>query len=138
MKKELELQLVERHPKMMKNYCGNKRETCFAFGFEHDDGWYELIDTLCCAIQRYADYNISVHKHIVVDQIKEKFGGLRFYYTGGDDYITGLVSFAETMSYHICEKCGTNQNAKMTRRRGWMKTLCETCEIERNKNEQAS
>ena len=42
--------------------------------------------------------------HIV--QIKEKFGGLRFYYNGGDEHIHGMVSMAERWADHSCEKCG--------------------------------
>jgi hypothetical protein len=58
---------------------------------------------------------------VVVDQVKEKFGTLRFYYQGGDDYISGLVSMAESMSGVTCEVCG--KPGKSTRG-GWIQTLC--------------
>ena len=44
---------------------------------------------------------------IRVAQIKEKFGGLRFYYDGGDDQISGMVTMAESWADSSCEKCGT-------------------------------
>ena len=44
---------------------------------------------------------------VIAIQVKEKFGGLRFYYSGGDDYIRGLVDMAESMSYKTCEVCGS-------------------------------
>lgn len=65
--------------------------------------------------------------HITVLQIKEKFGGLRFYYDGGDDYIRGLESMAESWAGRTCETCGE----KGTRRGGgWIRTLCDTHENE--------
>jgi len=65
------------------------------------------------------------HMTFRVDQIKEKFGGLRFYYSGGDDYIDGMVSMAESMSYTICESCGTTENVGNTK--GWIYTCCKSC-----------
>jgi hypothetical protein len=56
-------------------------------------------------------------------QVKEKFGTLRFYYDGGDDYIRGLVSMAESMSAVTCEECG---NLGKSRRGGWIRTLCDS------------
>ena len=58
------------------------------------------------------------------DQIKEKYGGLRMYFSGGDDYINGLVSMAEAMSYKICEVCGNKGECNKS---GWFTTLCEGC-----------
>lgn len=58
-----------------------------------------------------------------VTQIKEKFGGLRFYYTGGSDYYRGLVDLVENMSYHICDVCG--HPGTLNQRSGWLRTRCE-------------
>lgn len=62
---------------------------------------------------------------VQIDQIKEKFGGLRFYYSGGDDDIDGMVSLAESLSYHICETCGSTLNIGYTK--GWIATMCQSC-----------
>jgi len=64
----------------------------------------------------------AVHQ-VTVTQVKEKFGTLRFYYSGGDDAISGMVRMAESMSSVTCEECGTPG-----RRRGggWVRTLCDT------------
>jgi hypothetical protein len=64
---------------------------------------------------------------VVVRQIKEKFGGLRFYYDGGDEYVSGLVSMAEAWAGHTCEKCG---NKGEQRSGGWIRTLCDVHEVE--------
>ena len=59
---------------------------------------------------------------VTLDQIKEKFGTLRFYYTGGDDIIDGMVRMAESMSAVTCETCG---NPGQQRGGGWIRTLCD-------------
>ena len=58
---------------------------------------------------------------VTLDQVKEKFGTLRFYYQGGDDYIRGLVSMAESMSGVTCEECGKPGTQTPG---GWIKTVC--------------
>lgn len=59
---------------------------------------------------------------VVAIQVKEKFGGLRFYYSGGDDYIRGVVDMAEEMSYVTCEECGAPGKQRSG---GWIRTLCD-------------
>jgi hypothetical protein len=72
------------------------------------------------------------HISVQVSQIKEKFGGLCFYYNGGDNKISGMVYLAESLSYRICEQCGTTLNVGQTS--GWIYTCCWDC---LNKNERA-
>jgi len=62
---------------------------------------------------------------VTLDQVKEKFGTLRFYYSGGDDYIDGMVSLAESMTGVTCESCG---NIGESRGGGWIHTYCDPCE----------
>ena len=64
---------------------------------------------------------------IVIEQVKEKFGGLRFYYQGGDEHISGMVTMAESWAGSICEKCG---NKGQRRQGGWIRTLCDVHEAE--------
>lgn len=126
MNKELTQQLFEKYPKIFVQKNLPPRESLMCFGCEHGDGWYWLLDQLCNSIQSYIDCN--KHKEIVqveAVQVKEKFGSLRFYYNGGNEYISGMVSLAEHMSYNICEKCGSMKNVKRTK--GWIKALCEDC-----------
>lgn len=65
------------------------------------------------------------HISIRIDQIKEKFGGLRFYYSGGDKEISGMTRLAESLSYKICEYCGTTHNVGITK--GWICVICKDC-----------
>jgi hypothetical protein len=59
---------------------------------------------------------------VVARQVKEKFGTLRFYYTGGDDVVRGIERMAEGMSAVMCEKCGAPGKP---RQGGWIRTLCD-------------
>lgn len=67
---------------------------------------------------------------VVVTQIKEKFGTLRFYYHGGDEYISGLEAMADSMSAVICEDCGCPGKSRSTNTKRWIRTLCEKHAIE--------
>ncbi len=131
MREELDRQLVEKYPKIFANRYADMKTTAMCWGFEHGDGWYQIIDRLCNNIQHHIDWQEKMGKsvpQVVATQVKEKFGTLRFYYAGGDDYIFGLVSMAESWSAVACEECGSlgTQNSQ-----GWIKTLCETHRKER-------
>ncbi len=77
MDKKLEEKLVERYPIVFKDYGGDIRRTCMGWGMSCGDGWFQLIDKLCEDITNLiGDKDIKV----IATQVKEKFGGLRFYY----------------------------------------------------------
>ena len=56
-------------------------------------------------------------------QVKEKFGGLRFYVHGGTEEQQNYVRFAEGLSYRICEECGAMDGTKLYTM-GWHRVLC--------------
>lgn len=56
-----------------------------------------------------------------VDQIKEKFGTLRLYISGGNSKTSAIVGFAEAMSAKVCEETGAP--GKGVSRGGWRRTL---------------
>ena len=64
-------------------------------------------------------------EQVVATQIKEKFGTLRFYYNGGDQYIRGLEAMAESMTSRTCEDCGSPGVARSTEKRRWVRVLCD-------------
>lgn len=132
MREELDDYLVKKYPKIFADRNASIKESCMAFGFEHDDGWFWLLDQLCGSIQNYIDTNNKYRKldeqiiQVVATQVKEKFGYLCFYYNGGDNYIDGMVSLAESMSHNICERCGTIENVGKTKG-SWIFTICKNC-----------
>lgn len=80
MKEELELQLEQDFPFMKRNKSEDEQNIYKRWGCECSDGWYQLIHDLCQGItNRYAEYRVPLD--IVIEQIKEKFSSLRFYYS---------------------------------------------------------
>lgn len=126
---ELDKVLVEKYPKIFKDRYGNMQQTAMCWGFETGDGWYQLIDRLCRSIQSHIDSNPHLNiSQVVAVQVKEKFATLRFYIRGGNEYINGMIAFAEAMSAKICERCGNH--GKTLDDGGWYKTRCEQHEKE--------
>jgi len=91
------------------------------FGIEHYFGWYGLTLPI---IEEIRKYNVKHPKNeIKINQIKEKFGGLRFYVSSAPDYIHNMILKAEHESKHICEKCGARGSTENIN--GWIWTLCD-------------
>jgi hypothetical protein len=124
MKQENDEYLCKVYPKMMVNRAKDMKETCMCWGFECGDGWFQIINQLMGNIQNHIDWQNrekEIVRQVTLDQVKEKFGTLRFYYTGGDDYIRGMVTMAESMSSVTCEECGKPGTSTGG---GWIKTVC--------------
>jgi hypothetical protein len=120
--------MEDRFPEMF----GHKRYGGFAVG----EGWWPVLEALCANIQSHVNWkNEQRDKYqrgegcpqVVVAQVKEKFGGLRFYYDGGDETVHGMVRMAEVWADSSCEKCG---KPGTRRGGGWIRTLCDEHEAE--------
>jgi len=141
MNQNLQNTLYEKYPILFSNKDKGRKESCMSYGIETNDGWFQIISSLCFLIDqheknvlaklKYEGKQESEYTPVTFDQVKEKFGGLRVYYSGGDDYIGGAVSMAEAMSYKTCEVCG---NKGEPNKGGWIKTLCESCRNEKQTN----
>lgn len=121
------------------------------FELSVNDGWYNIIDSLFQIISsdveskkeqlKYALENLSsthikpiheleasvvaaIEELPTIRQVKEKFGGLRFYINGGNNDIYNYISFAELLSIKTCQVCGSP--GKQRSRMGWISTLCDT------------
>ena len=141
MKQELQDKLYEKYPNLFSNKDKSIQQSCMAWGIECNDGWYDLLSAVCWRIFQHEknitdrvrirnennkenDQSDLEYQPVKFDQIKEKFGGIRIYYSGGDDYVHGVVSLADEMSYKICEVCG---NSGKPNKGGWITTLCDNC-----------
>lgn len=120
--------MEEKYPKMFANPYG---------GFAVGPGWWPILEALCNQIHHHVKWKQEQKEKygrgegcpdVVVEQIKEKFGGLRFYYQGGDDVVDGMVRMAEAWAGGSCEECG---KPGLSRSGGWIKTLCDEHEAER-------
>lgn len=140
MDQELQNQLFEKYQQFFVNKDKTPMQSPMCFGIETGNGWYDIISNVCWMIRQHEDNKVWRKKYleendpeklqqepeyfpVKFDQIKEKYGGLRIYFSGGDEYVEGLVSMAEAISYKICEVCG---NKGECNKKGWFTTLCES------------
>lgn len=81
MSPEKEKQLIENFPDIYQEYYMDMQDTCMCWGFECPDEWFDVIFKLSKELSKISkDENIK----IIANQVKEKFGQLRFYYTVGE------------------------------------------------------
>jgi hypothetical protein len=115
--------LFNKYPKIFELMTDNY----YSISTSIPKGWINIIDLLCESIQNHTDNINNSNKHLppvsqtVVEQIKSKYGGLRFYYHGGDNNIEGMVNFAETIANHTCEVCG--KSGELINQNGWLSVL---------------
>jgi len=64
-----------------------------------------------------------------ITQIKEKFGGLRFYVECASKEVYSIIDKYGSMSFGICINCGKDAKYKTT---GWVLPYCEECIKEHN------
>jgi hypothetical protein len=132
-------------PDMFDNDYMNNWGGCM---FDLPRGWGEIVRKGCEKLAKLDTHRIHVH------QVKEKFGGLRFYYAeerlppgpkwlaneegwdlpeqgwcyaveNAERWIGEIVDAMEQASYWVCDECGTTQN--VTVEGGWIRTMCRSC-----------
>ena len=122
MHQELEQKLVERRPQWF-NTKGDVRHTLMSFGFQHEDGWFNILWRLCEGLEPLAAaLEKQTERPFEVLQVKEKFGALRFYVNHANDDIRLRIETAQLESFRTCEICG---QPGTLREGGWIKTLCD-------------
>lgn len=84
--------------------------------FEVELGWFPLIKELITDL-------VELGWNREVCQVKEKFGGLRFYINKGSDEIFNRIIKAETESLTICEISG--KVGELRTDIGWFRTLSD-------------
>lgn len=113
---------------------------------ECGDGWFNILYTLFGMISnqyenasrmyRYyidekeqesadlyaAKMEIALKEMPIMRQIKEKFGTLRIVMDGGTTEQHNWAQFAEALSGHTCDTCGSPGTA---RNDGWVRVMCD-------------
>ena len=84
--------------------------------FEVESGWFPLIKDLITDL-------IELGWNKEVCQVKEKFGGLRFYINEGTSDVHKRIGQAEIESMNTCEVTG--RPGKIRTDIGWYRTLCD-------------
>ena len=95
-------------------YAGRDRIMSRGY-FAVDNGWLGIV-------KRLIEDLIELGWDRQICQVKEKFGGLRFYPNATSDDMHNRIRLAEDASYITCEKCG---ELGTLRRGNWMSTLCD-------------
>ena len=124
-------ELIEKYPKIFKDYEGNPGRVNW---LDLPKGWVPIIDKLCGCIQFYVDHHTKYTKEgpikpeqVECFQMKEKFGGLRFYTNGHDNVVEGMITMAEYICDHTCDQCGSEEDLGTTS--GWITIKCRNCVI---------
>jgi len=94
------------------------------------EGWMGLLDRLMFALAEIPGWNPAY-----ACQIKDKFGGLRFYYrlpSESDEIlktnITALIEQFEEEASGTCTRCGSSDQVKTTvDQSSWIRTECDGC-----------
>jgi hypothetical protein len=87
-------------------------------------GWLPLIKEL--------DSKMSeLDPNYRINQIKEKFGGLRYYFSSSSNNADAMYDLEyeyEAKSFKICEYCGSEEDVTTEAGKGgWVKTFCKNC-----------
>lgn len=114
--REIEQKLISRIPKPWGRYI-----SC-------NEGWYNILDELDIKLS-YLDPDYKIN------QVKEKFGTLRFYFETTEDGIVKEIMYdcvrgAEYASSYTCEYCGSGAG-KLQTDNYWRKTACDDCWVKK-------
>lgn len=127
----LDKKLVETFPNLYCDRFADMQSTCLCWGFEHGDGWYDIIyglsEKLEKEIIKIKQENPRAEYYPRAVQVKEKYGSLRFYMSGENDEMEKWIEEAENKSAETCEICGKRGRI---RGRGWYACRCIKHSIE--------
>jgi hypothetical protein len=114
--------LKNKYPKLLSK-IGNDSLAPIRRGLQCGNGWLKILRPLFEELSKY---------DIVLEQVKEKFGGLRIYWSSNlelsdedEKTIRDLIHKAEEECWKICETCGAE--GELVNEKGWLFVSCEKC-----------
>ena len=99
------------------------------FRLEIPSGWHSVVNKMLNKIEKIEDEDADLY----IACIKEKFGGLRVYYTiecGSEDTqskVANIINTAEYTSYYTCAECGNFSGYYKTK--DYILPFCIDCAI---------
>ena len=106
------------------NYRTNKMDKRAVWASPHDGGWNRaFFFPMMERIRRTAKKDGVLHT-LRTDDFKSKYGGLRFYTSGGSKNVQEIISEYECLSEYICESCGEPDVGSTS---GWITPICRKC-----------
>lgn len=118
MNAELDEKLCKKYPSIFKDRHGDPKYTSMCWGFDCDDGWYNIIDDLCKKL-------LKVSPEVYAVQVKQKLGRLCFYVRNCTKEGYRDIEKTTKISRETCEICG--KTGLTIKKDGYLKTLCEEC-----------
>jgi hypothetical protein len=118
--------LYQAFPHLYRGQNKSLQESSMHWGFQCDDGWFDLIWNLSHAIEEAARQEGLEPQNDAwpeATQVKQKFGTLRFHLQNYHEGIRALIREAGAAAGKICEVCGASSSSVVNSRR-WVKTLC--------------
>jgi hypothetical protein len=133
MRDELERTLLTEFPDLYWTHTQDPSRSRMYEGFAVGDGWYNILYRLSTKIKSIVS-SMSEEgfdpKEFCAFQVKEKYGGLRFYMHCSTMEIDEAIDEAEEESLRTCETCG---NPGTLNEKGWLTTLCGECREQRKR-----
>jgi len=138
---EFDKYMCKTYPIMFKERNLPKNQTCMCWGLNIGKGWQWILADLCEKLE-FISGKSGIN--VVFKQIKEKFGGARFYYgyetekgksksknSPSDvkywgDIIENTISHSEELCDYYCAECGEQKDDIITLG-GWCYDTCEKC-----------
>ena len=105
-------------PYLYRGKDASLQESLMSFGFMCSDGWFDIIYNLSKEI-------VAIDPEVEAVEVKEKWGGLRFYVNPTKREVFDAIDKAEELSYKTCEECG--KKGKLRDKLPWILTLCDKC-----------
>lgn len=87
------------------------------------EGWRGLLTDLCDTLEPLLESFPEDERPYAV-QVKEKFGGLRFYMMGSSLEMEAAIDIAEERALKTCEVCGAPGQPNES---GWISVRCIPC-----------
>ena len=144
--------MMKQYPILFKQRTASEIETCMCWGIQADYGWYKPLNKLCSYLEELNNIYYDKYKiRIQADQVKSKYGELRFYYSIVDDMFIkkgktsetryficnmldditdALIERCEKDCWNICEICGADGGFKgenLITTSGWISRICKKC-----------
>lgn len=125
MRDDLEQKIMNRFSWFEAKNVWTGEKLGFPFPCAHGDGWYKLIYDCMDEIENLYEEKGANIDTLIIEQIKEKFGGLRVYLSNYIDGVDDIITKYENKCYEVCEICG--DVGKLRRNGGWYRTVCDAC-----------
>lgn len=125
-------ELFVKYPQLFRRRTLSEQETCMCWGIGCGIGWYEILDDLCAKLHKlFTDLKLEGEDYPAVEQVKEKFGTLRFYMENmkklskeDKEKVYAFITEAEHRTETTCERCGRPGEVAPG---GWISVLCGVC-----------